>query len=163
MARTYEAIATTTLGTAASSITFSGISGSFTDMVLILSHKEVSATGLVIVELNSDATNDNYSNTRMTADSGGVSSDRNNSANNSNQRFISWARTEWATTIMNINNYSSTTTYKTLMGRNSNNTPVSANIVLWRNTAAITSIRVAPASVNFEAGTMATLYGIKAA
>ena len=162
MTATYEAIASTTLGSDTASITFSGISASYTDVILSLNHKESSASGLILIELNSDTTNDNYSNTRMTADLGGISSDRSNGANNSNQRFISWARTEWATTIMNFNNYSATTTFKTIVGRNSNNTPVSAHVLLWRNTNAITSIKVAPASVNFVTGTMATLYGIKA-
>jgi hypothetical protein len=35
MAKTYEPIATTTLGTAAATVTFSSISGTYTDLVLV--------------------------------------------------------------------------------------------------------------------------------
>lgn len=163
MPSTYDPIATTTLGSDTASITFSSISGSYTDLVLVLYHKESSASGLVLVELNSNTTNNDYSCTRMTADSGGISSDRSNGANGTNQRFISWARTEWATTIMNFQNYASANVFKTIVGRNSNSTPVSANVILWRKTEAITSIKVAPDSVNFSSGTVATLFGIKKA
>ena len=161
---TYEKIATTTLGSTASDITFSSISGTYTDVILLLSHSSSSTTGLVYLELNSDSANNEYSNTRMIADSGGASSDRSNGANNVNQRFISWARTERATTLVNFNNYSNTTTTKQLLIRNSNASgQVSLAAVLWRNNSAITQIKIINQSTTFAVGTMATLYGIKAA
>ena len=61
-------------------------------------------------------------------------------------------------------NYSNTTTYKTTLGRGSNvATDVEAIVGLWRNTAAITSITVAPSGGNMKTGTVLSLYGIKAA
>jgi len=164
MPATYEPIATTTLGSAASSISFTSISGSYTDLILALNHSSSSTSGLVVLDFNSDTTNNNYSGTVMIADSGGYSSSRYNGADNVNQHFISWARTEWATTLVHINNYSNSTTYKTFLTRNSNKDgQVGAGVFLWRNTNAITSVTVKGSAVNLAAGTMATLYGIKAA
>ena len=161
---TYEKIATTTLGSTASDITFSSISGTYTDIVLSLYHSSSATTGLIYLELNSDSVNNEYSNTRMIANSGGSASDRSNSANNVNQRFISWGRTERAITIVHFNNYSNTTTLKQLLIRNSNvSGQVSAAAILWRNNNAITQIKIINQSSTFTTGTIATLYGIKAA
>lgn len=163
MTATYKAIATTTLGSAASSITFSSIDGSYTDIILVLNHSSESTSGLIVLDFNSDTTNNNYSGTVMIADSGGTSSTRYSGADNVNQHFISWARTEWTTTLVNINNYSNSTTFKTFITRNSNASgQVGTGVFLWRNTNAITSITVKGSAVNLAAGTMATLYGIKA-
>jgi hypothetical protein len=61
MAITYEPIATTTLGTSESSVTFSSISGSYTDLVLICAVKNTANNGdEVAFQLNSD-TGSNYS------------------------------------------------------------------------------------------------------
>jgi hypothetical protein len=161
---TYEKIATTTLSSTASDITFSSISGTYTDIVLSLYHSSSATTGLIYLELNSDSTNNNYSNVRMIADSGGNSSDISASANNVNQRFISWGRTERAITIVHFNNYSNTTATKTLLIRNSNvSGQVTLASVLWRNNNAITQIKIINQSSTFTTGTIATLYGIKAA
>jgi hypothetical protein len=163
MTATYEKIATTTLGSTASDITFSSISGSYTDIVLSLNHSSSSTTGLVYLELNSDSNSNEYSNTRMIADSGGVSTSRSNGASNVNQRFISWARTEWTTTLVNFNNYSSTAIAKSPLVRNSNASgQVSTAVIYWRNNSAITQIKIINQSTTFAVGTMATLYGIKA-
>ena len=63
MATTYEKIATTTLGSAASTITFSSIASSWTDIKLILTGTS-STGGAVIVRFNND-TGSNYSNTQL--------------------------------------------------------------------------------------------------
>jgi hypothetical protein len=68
--------------------------------------------------------------------------------------------------LLQFMNYSNATTYKTVLSRSNvaASASVSANVGLWRNTAAITSIKlyVYP-SYNFVAGSTFTLYGIKAA
>jgi hypothetical protein len=163
MTTTYEKIATTTLSSTASDITFSSISGSYTDIVLSLNHSSSSTTGLVYLEFNSDSTNNNYSNTRFISDTGGVGGDRSNGANSVNQRFISWGRTEQATTLVNFQNYSNSTTFKTALTRNSTGAgQVGSATILWRNTNAITQIKIINSNTNFAVGTIATIYGIKA-
>ena len=56
---TYTQIATTTLGSSQSTITFSSISGAYTDLVLVVTAKVSSATDLW-VRANSDS-GSNYS------------------------------------------------------------------------------------------------------
>ena len=63
-------------------------------------------------------------------------------------------------------NYSNSTTYKTVISRGGNAaTWVTTNVGLWRNTAAITSVKVfaSDASSNMNSGSTFTLYGIAAA
>jgi hypothetical protein len=52
MAITYEPIATTTLGTAAASVTFSSISGAYTDLVLVCNGNKSSCTQLSLYIFN---------------------------------------------------------------------------------------------------------------
>jgi hypothetical protein len=66
--------------------------------------------------------------------------------------------------IINVLNYSNSTTYKTTIDRSNTDTYVNSYVNLWRNTAAITSIKVgASGTYTMSAGTVITLYGIKAA
>jgi hypothetical protein len=67
--------------------------------------------------------------------------------------------------ILHINNYSNSTTYKTVLARgNAATNLVEAFVGLWRNTNAITSISIiCQNSKNFGSGSTFTLYGIKAA
>lgn len=166
MPSTYDKIVTTTLSSATNSIDLTSISGSYTDLILVINHTSASTSGLIGININNDSTNDNYSNTRLTWDSGGTSYDRSNGSNNFNQHFISWARTNVGVTIVNLNNYSNTTTYKTIFTRTSNigsNTTGQGMLgaILWRSTSAINRITLTQsASVNFDAGTTVTIYGI---
>ena len=160
MASTYEKIATTTLGSAAANITFSSITGSYTDLVLIVQGGGSSSGYNFCIRFNSD-TGSNYSVTRLRGNGSTASSDRGSN--------LSYIYTESMTTntdsnfIININNYSNSNTYKTALIR-ANNVPDSrmgASVGLWRNTAAITSISISPEfSINLISGTTATLYGI---
>jgi hypothetical protein len=67
--------------------------------------------------------------------------------------------------IVNFQNYSNSTTNKTVLARNSApDDAVEALVGLWRNTAAITSIQFSNnAGANFATGSTFTLYGIAAA
>ena len=65
MPTTYEPIATTTLGSAQSSVTFSAISGSYTDLVIVINGALSSGLASLSVEYNGDTTVGNYSYTRL--------------------------------------------------------------------------------------------------
>jgi hypothetical protein len=69
--------------------------------------------------------------------------------------------------IIHIQNYANTTTFKTSISRIARETYGQAEVVgLWRNTSAINSVSfilTGGGSTNFKAGTVITLYGIKAA
>ena len=161
---TYEPIATTTLGTAATSYTFSSISGSYTDLVLVITGNTNNPTNPVF-QFNGD-TGTNYSSTFLSGNGTSATSGRTSSLsvlNPTNQGYMT--STSNAVLISNIMNYSNTTTYKTVVSRsNAAATGTDATVGLWRNTAAITSITILTNSANtFSVGNTFTLYGIKAA
>lgn len=162
---TYVALATQTLGSATSTVTFSSISGSYTDLVLILNLKAASgSTAYPRIQFNSD-TGTNYSLTYLTGN--GTSATSGRTANSVG--YITGLTVESSTDfnfngIYSIQNYSNTTTYKTVIGRcNNASDNTEATVTLWRNTAAISTIDLVNVNANFAAGSTFTLYGIAAA
>ena len=164
MAATYEPIATSTLGTATPTVTFGSISGTYTDLVLVVN----SATGSndidMYIQVNSD-TATNYSWTRLVGTGAvAVSSRASSSSLGFRVGNMSGSNVGQNNAIVYFQNYSNTTTYKTVLSRGNN----PANLVeafsgLWRSTAAITAIDIKTQSGNFSVGSTFTLYGIKAA
>ena len=165
MAITYESIATTTLSTATATVTFSSISGSYTDLVLVCNTIVASGTGNdVALRFNGD-TAVNYSNTYLLG-TGSVTASGRNPLTYSDNGYLDANSGNPNTRIINIQNYSNTTTYKTNISRASgqNSGQVTAYVNLWRSTAAITTILIYSASsLTYAAGSTFTLYGIKAA
>jgi hypothetical protein len=167
MPATYEPIATTTTTSASTSIEFASISGNYTDLVLVLNIKAVSTTTnqWVNLRLNGDAAS-NYSQTTMSASGSARSSFRYSSR--SDGIFIGDTNSnDYALIICNIQNYSNTTTHKTVLSRSTDASDFLKTIVgLWRKTPeAITTInlQIESSANNIASGTTATLYGIKAA
>jgi hypothetical protein len=165
MTLTYEKIATNTLGSATNSITFSTISGSYTDLVLI-SHitgfSDASYSGAI--RFNSD-TGSNYSLTNLYGDGSSAGSDRTSSA----AQIQCYGKAigvpnAVSTGITNIQNYSNSTTYKTALTRwGQAGVGINANVGIWRSTSAITSVTIFGLNSNtFSTGSTFTLYGIKA-
>jgi len=164
MTATYDCIATTTLTTNTASVTFSSISGSYTDLVLIIN---VGATALEDIgcQFNSD-TGSNYSSTIVGGDGTNAVSGRI-----SNATVLGLTNNAYMDTtingahIVNFMNYSNTTTYKTVVKRGSNAARgVEAIVGLWRSTAAISTIYLYGRNSGylFLSGSTFTLYGIKA-
>ena len=159
---TYEPIATTTLGSAASSVTFSSISGAYTDLVLICTGKMVSAS-TVKFQFNGD-TGSNYSMTRLYGNGSSALSER--SSNGTSGPFGVWRTTNPQYSLISLQSYSNATTYKTYLTRDYDDAGnVSARVGLWRNTSAITSISIIGdgGGADYATGSIFTLYGIKAA
>jgi hypothetical protein len=161
MASTYEKIATTTLGSAAATVTFSSITGTYTDLVLITN----SATGVadidMYIQVNSD-TGSNYSWTRMQG-SGTVAGSARSSSSSLGYRVgnMSGSNVGQNNAIIQFQNYSNTTTDKTILSRSNNaSLLVEFFVGLWRNSSAITSMNIKTQSGNFSVGSTFTLYGI---
>jgi hypothetical protein len=166
MAKTYEPISTQTLGSAASSVTFSSIPATYTDLILV-SVPIVTAATTFAVRFNSD-TASNYSATILTGDGTSAASTRVSSQTEIRISYVATARTTNTSNIITqIQNYSNATTYKTLLSRdNAASDGAGAIVGLWRATpAAITSITIIPLSGGsiINTGSTFTLYGIKAA
>jgi len=168
-ASTYIPIATYTVGSAQASYTFSNISGSYTDLVLIATI-QLSASGQSFLYQYNGDTNTNYSLTILKGNGTSATSDRRSNINY--QLAAGWdaglpsSGTSFATAIININNYSTSATHKTSICRGSNAAggDVTTSVCLWRNNTPITSITCyTGGSANLAIGTTLSLYGIKAA
>lgn len=159
---TYEPLATTTLGSAVNTVTFSSISGAYTDLVLVQNGGFTSAAGDVFIRFNSDS-GSNYSSTALSGSGSSALSSRESNATRILVDSYGYPTTGISTRIIQIMNYSNTTTNKTLLSRANNAaTGVDAVVGLWRSTAAITSIDLYAWTTNsFSAGSTFSLYGIK--
>ena len=162
---TYTPIATTTLSSAASSISFTSIASTYTDLVLVFTPIVTSATTFA-VRFNNDSTS-NYSATILTGDGTSAASTR---VANQTEIRISYAATSRTTNTTNIitqiQNYSNATTYKTLLSRdNAASDGTGAIVGLWRSASAINRLDIIPLSGGsiINTGTVATIYGIAAA
>lgn len=161
---TYTAIATNTLSSAASSVTFSSISGSYTDLVLVSSFSNTAITNL-FYRFNSDSSV-SYSNTWLAGNGSAASSGRFSAGRTAIVLDPSGGGigTGLAILISSFNNYSNSTTYKTALTRiGSASSELAGNHGTWRSTAAITSIQFYCGNDNFSSGSTFTLYGILAA
>jgi len=160
---TYTPIATTTLGSAQSSYTFTSIPSTYTDLILIFSGAASTSTSYVSLQYNSD-TAANYSVTLLRGTGTAASSNRYSGITEIYASVSATNTTEINNIIFQIQNYSNTTTFKTSLSR-ANNASVSteAGVGLWRSTAAINAIKVSSPTQNFATGSTFTLYGIASA
>ena len=159
MTATYKMIATTTVGSNTSAVTFNSITGTYTDLVIIA--YAISNTGIndIGITFNGD-TGTNYSRTFMRGNGTAVNSGRNTSVNVGYGMFFSTAGVQGT---INIMNYSNTTTNKTFLIRSGQAADSTAAAVdLWRNTAAITSVTLTAMANQIATGSTFTVYGIKA-
>lgn len=155
---TYTPIATTTLGSAAASYTFSSIPSAYTDLRLIVAGTLTSLEDIGI-QFNGD-TGTNYSITNLIGNGSSASSGR---MSNASVMYLGSLDSNQSVSTFDFMNYSNTTTYKTGLNRSSAASwAVFAKVGLWRSTAAINSIKVMPVN-SFAAGTTLTLHGIAAA
>lgn len=158
---TYVALDKITVGSAVSSVTFSSINSGYTDLVLIIAGAGASSGGNILLQFNSD-TATNYSTTILYGD--GTSAGSARASNAASMNIGDLDATTQSNTLVNIQNYANTTTYKTALGRsNRSAVAVAAKAGLWRSTAAINSIKVFfSTGDNFVSGTTFSLYGIAA-
>jgi len=160
---TEVAIATTTLGSAASTITFSSIPATYTDLKIVFTGTATASGDDLLLRFNGD-TGTNYSVTALQGNGATASSFRSTSI-----AFVYLAGSaSMSTTIptfseVDIFSYAGSTN-KTLLAQYSgdfNGSGVTNKTVgLWRNTAAITSVSLLLLATTFKVNTTATLYGI---
>jgi hypothetical protein len=161
---TYTPLATVTLGTAASSVTFSSIPATYRDLILVITVKSVSGNGYPYLRLNADSGN-NYNRVSVSGGSAGV-----RSALDAGLSFISLSYDAFAITSDGFDSttqfldYSATDKHKTTLTRANQaaggTTTAEALANRWANTAAITSAQLLLSSGNFAAGSTFNLYGV---
>jgi hypothetical protein len=168
MPATYEPIATTTLGSTATSVTFSSISGSYTDLVLITNVACSTTNQEIYVKMNSDS-GTNYSLIQFNGNGSTVGSLlRTSQAQGNICKVIGPVSAFETVTVTHFQNYSNSTTYKTWLSRAGRPGTTNAQgtemlIGLWRSTSAITALEISISGGTFSSGSTFTLYGIKAA
>jgi len=169
---TYQKIATVTVGAGgASSIAFSSIPATYTDLKLVISARtnQTSWNDNSIVRFNSDSGN-NYSSRRLN----GSGSTADSSSNASQDGFYYWnfnganaTASTFSNNEMYIPNYTSSnqksfSAERVVENNSSTDNMVSLIAGIWTGTAAITSISIAPFyGTLFAQYSTATLYGIK--
>lgn len=157
---TYALIASAT-PTGTTTVTFSSIPGTYTDLVLVLNTLSASG-GNTHMRFNGDSSS-LYSETRMFGNGTSATSSRDQ---NTSLHYIAEANansTTPSTGIVHIMDYANTTTFKSSVGRGGNpSNQLNAKAYLYRSTNAITSIVVTQDTANYTAGTTIKLYGIQA-
>jgi hypothetical protein len=165
MANTYTLINSYAATGSVANIDFTSIPGTYTDLLIVASLRSSVADASGLVTINNSGTT--YTNKRLYSTGSGVSSD-SYSTTNLNAAGGSNASTYTANTFSNFSiyfpNYLSSN-YKSFssdaVSENNASTAYSTLAAsLWSNTAAITSIKLAPGSGNFVQYSTAYLYGI---
>ena len=168
---TYVPIATTTLGSTSTIVSFTSIPSTYTDLRLVIIPLGVNGTGVNdYIQLNSDG-NYNYSYTYLFGNGGSTNSSRvsNNDRINIDQNYSTTGATNPSVHTIDFLSYSNTTTYKNMLIRFSTmgSSPIStgASVALWRSTSAINQIDVVRQNYqnSFNTGSTFTLYGIASA
>lgn len=160
------ALATTVLSTSAATITFSGISGSYTDLRLVLQGTTNAAGNQFELTFNGVTTGTTYSYTYMYGSAATGTAVSGRSSSNSKILLDQSVQQTSAPFLITADIFGYTgSIYKSVLATSNEANTVMASYVnlvtgLWRNTAAITSLRLNAAGGNFTAGTVATIYGI---
>lgn len=165
MPATYESIASTTLGSASASVTFSSIPQTYTDLVFVITgNNNVGTAYGNSFTFNNDTTG-SYSYTRILGDGSSASSSRDANATTGAGGFTNNQTNQMILSVNHIQNYSNTTTHKTwLLRTGDTGDRVFAYVCLWRKTEAISTIKSEIiGGGTYDAGSTFTLYGIKAA
>ena len=157
---TYTPISAQTLSSAVSSVTFSNIPTTFTDLVIVVNGFTSYSASADAYQLSFNGATTNLSATRLFGNGSSPLSDRYGTP------YAGWISTTRGADVINIMNYSNTTTYKTAITKSSSqgSYPIAgATAVLWQSTSAITSVTISDTSGNWQIGSTFSLYGIKAA
>lgn len=151
----YVALATITLTSTTSSVTFSSIPNTFRDLVLIVnSTSSTGAEGYSFLRFNNDS-GANYGRVEMVGSAASSSS-----GIFSNLIPITYRGTP-TNQVIQIMDYAQTNKHKTVIYRNNqSDSVVVAGAGRWANTAAITTVAAVSFSLAFASGSTLSLYGI---
>lgn len=158
---TYVALDKVTVSSATATVNFTSIPQGYTDLVLVCNViSSTNAANYVYLQYNGD-TGSNYSTTILAGNGSSAVSTRFANRTNFNIDYYATPNTQVGNRIVQIQNYSNTTTFKTgLLRANRAGGGTDATVGLWRSTAAITSILVTCDSDTFAVGSTFSLYGI---
>jgi hypothetical protein len=171
MPNTYDKVASNTLSSATGTVDFTGIPSTYTDLVLVATLGGTISGLSFLTQFNGD-TGTNYSCiTYYGAQTGtppGTAIQGSGTYTSINSIYIpinsGLPTAVKAAYTLNIQNYASSNVYKHCYSRyNHGLTEVNVNASTWRSASAINRITMTTTSSTFLAGSVFTIYGIKAA
>jgi len=163
MALTYETLGHTTLvNSTTTTVTFSSIPSTYTDIIAVV--QGMCTTGLngFTCDFNQVASGAKYSINYLIGDGSTVVAGRDINKDNNFSGVLS--SSQQGTNIIQIFNYSNTTTYKRVLSRiDVPGSTIRFYSSSFRDTAAVNRIDFIMGAGFYSSGTTFTLYGIKAA
>lgn len=160
---TYVALKTSTVSVATPTVTISSIPSGYTDLVLVMSGSTSgSINNTIRVGNGSVDTGSNYSCTILSGSGSSAVSTRRSNDTSFQPNYNGYTNTGQSQMIVQFQNYSNTSVFKTMISRSDNAaTGTDAVVGLWRSTSAIDTIQLlANGGFNWQVGTTFTLYGI---
>jgi hypothetical protein len=159
----YTALANVTLGSSASTVTFSSISQAFRDLIIVMSPMAVVNGGQPFLRINSDS-GANYSSVYAEGDGSSTNSGGSVSPNSIylTRTYYLVSDTKRSSMVINLLDYSVTNKHKTVLFRgNQVDSGVGMGVGRWASTSAITSIEIT-GNGTFASGSTFALYGVSA-
>ena len=166
MADTFVKIASVTVGAGgASSIDFTSIPSTYTDLCVKVSSRLSSTDTPLFVYFNNDTTNTNYNVRRLLGSGSAASSGAFNAPYVIYADISSYTSNTFGNAEIYVPNYAGSTNKSMSVDSVNENNATGAEAVLtagqWSNTAAINRLTLVPVTISFVQYSTATLYGIK--
>jgi hypothetical protein len=163
---TYTPLATVTLGTAVSSVTFSSIPATYRDLILVSQVRSTRAAtdDDLYLQFNND-TGNNYSWVRMAGNGSTTASSSGTGVNymrvGNDITAANSTANVFANVVAQIQDASATDKHKTGLSRSDNSLVATYALAhRWANTNAITTVKVYCAVGSLAAGSTLNLYGV---
>ena len=156
---TYVALDKKTIGTAVTSVTFTGIDQTYTDLVLVISGAASAGNPDTTININGE-TSAYLSSTILQGNGTAASSTRRTSRIDLEIDWVGMG-TAQCNYIYSFLNYANTTTFKTFIGRFNGTNGTNAIVGLYSRTNAISSMTLTAVGQTYVSGTTFSLYGIK--
>jgi hypothetical protein len=159
MPKTYDVIASTTLSSNQSSVTFSSL-GSYTDLVIIGTWRFATTGNDLGIRFNGDATNGNYPVQQIVAEGSNAVANRSNSTN---LRAVNNGISDFDYSFeLNFIDYRNTSQYKPVITRFSGNNTIGFFAGCWTSNSAITQIELVKSDGGgtIASGSIFTLIGV---
>ena len=163
----YDSIATTTLSSTAADVTFSSIPATYKHLQIRIMASAVAGNQDGLIQFNGD-TASNYSYHFWSASGAGAGAGGNGTSQTSmlmSNNFYTTGTSLCGVAVIDIFDYANTNKYKTMRSLAGVDMNGSGTINLlsgnWRNTNAITSIRLFPAGSTINTYSSYALYGVE--
>ena len=159
----YIPIATTTLASSTSTISFAGIPADYRDLRLVISAKAVEANGTIFMRLNGDSAA-NYNHVQMAGNGSATHSEANSgfSSFRLGYNYNLITNTHFNSSTVDLLDYSVTDKHKSILIRtNESSLATFAVAGRYASTTAVSGILLYPGGfTNFAAGSTFSLFGI---